>query len=925
MIRKAVLGLSMASLVACGGGGGSSSTTSPGDGGDGGTTPPPTGGAADGIVSKGIISGGLVEARKANGDLIDTATTDDEGHYHIDLQGYAGVVKLLLKPQQGALATCDVAQCRSAAEDDEDSDGDGTIEFGERYALDYELRSVIHVDESAEEVSAHVTPLTTLVAAKAGEMPDQASVEIANSFVGNMLGLDANPSEVAPVDLTRASEAGERELRFALLNAAVEETAENGDVGGLLQGISASFASNIVEAEALTSLSDAVNAVAAAAKAGNGGLAGVEDAATASRGKLGDAIAKACGDSSVCSPDFDLTPELESNLEKAKALVATARKVTVEAIDTVDVELNETSTGYNADNVIVQLRNTDALLGDEARDTVSAFGEMAAVLVDQIAAVEFEGAALIADLGEAAAYYYDRGVEDGCWWIDWDQATQDACYAAAEAERSAYIAQFAAGSITHSANGWQIEGALFDTDGDAGTTADRVRVDLNITLPSVSGDTETGFGVAAGESELAINGAAELGETGLTVADSSKLVLELAEDFVDSGESNPQVSHVALLLQAQLENTGHRFSGALEVAARKSERFAQLNPGSDTASLIPEKLSLSGSFEDKAKASSVDASVVLTVDNADAFGYLSDEFERQDLTGYSYDPEDNTLTVVHGESGNQVSVRYSHSVQQLDGYTEHYIDIECLDVVGEASCPAAKQYHYWGRDITLAAASEEDCYSLAGSYGYWDSLTQTCYQYLDADSSGVSEDIRVAFTAHYEYLLRDLEAYVPAEGIYRAGPDNWYPTYYTNSIIPSDSDSGFIPAELAEPDMDFDAEGRYLQFTLRTAASGKLSANLPSMDVELVARRTGYRVGNVTLDLAWGSDSLRLEYPYSGEDSRSVTLSDGEGTTMTLALAAEEGEVVGTISKDGTAYGVITNENGTYLINWIDDAIETLY
>ncbi|AMX03588.1 hypothetical protein [Microbulbifer thermotolerans] len=922
VIKKAALGLSIVVLAACGGGGGSGGTSAPNPtgGGDTGADPYPAGVNLDGVVAKGIVSGALVEAYGSDGELIGTATTDSEGRYSITVGTYTGAVKLVLKPQEGALVTCDIAECRTASGGDEDADGDGKIEFGERYALDYQLTSVVFVDETATEVNSHITPLTTLVAEKAGITLNQTSISTANTYVKNMLGLDANPSEIEPVDLTKASSVSEQQLRFALLNAALEEVAENGNVAGVLDNLSAAFTLNIIETGALDSLSEGISLVAAAVKQGNQNLTGIEDAAEASQSKLDDVIAQVCGTGTSCSLKIDLTPELNSNLEKAKQLVSTVRRVTIETVDTVNSKLREDSDGYDSENVLTQLDAAEEIMDEEGRDTVMAFSEIAVVLASQVVAVQYEGQSLISDIPSVAEALYDsKNSEDNCAWITWDKATQDACYAEKQADRDAYLSRFVQGTIENSGGNWKVRNAVIDLDGDSSTGSDEVKISLNLALPQFTGDSSTGMGLPDGVNELAVNGTAGLGSTEFTVEDGSKLQLELDSAFNEEDENGPDITSIGLQLQVRLENATRSFSGDMELGARKSVKLEEMGLNKEILYLNPEKLALRGSFSEKTTGNSLEASVVFTVDNAAEFGYFPADYERSDLTSYSYNEADNTLTLVHGEGENKATVRYS--LEEGEYGWSYFIRIECLEVIGSANCPVMGGVDFWGIVRSVSGISQEDCWS--NYSGYWRS-NGTCV-YLEGPN--LDKDIRLVFSPVYtDYLLGELQAFVPGEGWYAATPDNYWEEYgFYESMIPTTETSGFITSELVQQDLNFNAEGRYVKFTVRMATSGRLSADLPEMDLELVVRRTGYESGDAALDVSWGDDRLRVEYPYTGEDSSRVVLTDGEGTKMELELAEVSSNVKGAIVKDGTTYGVIAEENDVYIVNWIDNTIETLY
>lgn len=944
MFKKTALSLAVLALAACGGGGSSS-----GGGGNGG---PPAAPAAKtgGTAAKGIIAGALVEAKKADDSLIGTDTTAEDGTYSINLNGYSGSVFLTLKaPQSGvALVTCDVASCGTAGEGDNDIDGDNTIEFGEQYALDYELRSVIHADPSANNVSAHITPLTTLVADKAGAGADQAAVAAANSFVKNMLGLDANPSEVKPVDLTKATEGSDQELRFALLNAAIEEQAQNSvsDVTTVLGGLSANFAANQVDKGALDGLVASIASVEAAVSSGND-VIDVASAASGAESNAQGAIDEACAtnegmaprvvaieeEPETCSPKIELDGELGDNLEKAKALVATARKVSIEALESIDAELNEESEGYNPDNLIVKISNVADDLDTDTRKVVQAFGEVAGVLVDQIVRGVIEEESLTTDLVEAAGLYYEASYDNDCEFYPPEMQAQ--CNADYDADKAEFVSHFIEGTVSRADNDWSVSSAIFDLDGDDGSVGDQVSVNLAVTLPTVAGDGETGIGLNPGVNTLSIDGSAAIPDVAsFTVDEGSSLVVELNNTFIDDDESEPEdtIKRVALDVSAELANSELTFNGGVEVAVRESSKQKELNtPVPEILVPIPEKLALNGEFVETATGNSLAANVLLTVTNASQFGFYQEGLER-DLVSYSYDQENNALTVILGSGEHQAVVAFSLN-ETVNGegeaweWSDFTITAECVSSSGDAYCPANNEYWAGGYNVVAEGVdSQENCADPehAGSmYTWWHDDNSQCIAWIDSQHEDFDADIRNFFTADADWYLDGMSAYVAGEGWYQVGPDDFYDDYAGTSLFPADS--GTAVAHLDESELDFDAQGRYLQGTLRVETAGKLSANLPEMDVKLVASRTGYELGEATLDLSWDGDSLKVAYPYAGEGSNSLTLSDGEGTVMTVVFDDSAETVTGEIRKDDTVYGAFREENGQYIISWIDNTIESLY
>ncbi|WP_201276912.1 hypothetical protein [Microbulbifer sp. ALW1] len=932
MYRKLALALAVTALTACGGGSGSgnggggssSSSSSSSGGGSSSSSSSSSGGSSSssssggngspisvgGTAAKGIIAGATVEAYSAAEVLLGSAITGADGSYVIELNdaSFSGPIKLVLKQPQdgGAMVTCDVAECRAAGEGDQDSDEDGVIEFGEKYALDYELSAVTVVDETATEISASITALTTLVAEKAGTVLTPASISAANTFVKDSLGLDADPITIVPVDLTSATEADEQALRFALVNAAVEASAEGGDVSAQIDSLSAGFESNTVDAAALNAVSAAIEGVAAATSAGNEALGGVEDAAAAAEVDAGAAIAENCDGRDTCNPAVEVDAELASNLDAAKALVATARKVSIEAIEAIDAELDGEADTYNPDNIVAKLQSAENLLNEDMQSVMTAFSEVSDVFVNQISAVEFGVEPTLespaATLPEAAGYL-------------WDKYLGDTDYA----DREDAVAHFPAGTITKSGVQWTLTNGVYDLDGSASTTDDQVAVNLTISIPELSGEPGS-LALTAGENSLAIEGSAELGDAKFALSDASKVNLTLGEQFGEGSESEPKIDSISVVVDGSLENAAHGFSGTVEFALRKSSALEENSPDNQTLSLLPEKLALRGAFTDKVAETSLEASVILTVDNVADYWYLAEGTEREDLTSYVYEPTDNTLTITHGDDSNYAVVRYSYAPSADELNYDHYIGVECVEQVGNSACPQLDQYWFWGLNQEVMNVTQEACES-GEINGWWEDELGKCFHGVTPEFTNIAQDIRVAFTNDHTELLDGLEVHLAGEGVYGVGPGDWWPDYITDSIF--DEVSGEVVASLTESDLDVNEDGRYVKATFRINANGKLSADLPDMDVELILKRTGFELGDASLTLTWGSDLLRIAIDYVGEETNTMVLSDGSGTEFTLELF-EDDTVAGTISKDGTVYGTLSEENNIYLITWIDNAIETL-
>lgn len=898
MLRRIALGAVGAvvvSLVACGDGGSSRG------GGSGSAS------TVQGSAAKGIISGALVEARRPNGSLINDAITDQDGHYSISLKKHHGPTLLILKPHPGAMVTCDVTRCRDASPGDEDTNGDGTIGFGERYQLDYELRAVVDVDKSASHVDAHITPLTTLVAARAGEPPTSASIAEANAFVKFLLGLDMSPGAVRPIDLTRAGEATDQELRYALLNAALEQLAQGSTVADLLAEFSGEVAAGVVTRSLLLNLLAALEAVEDAVRDGNT-LLNVASAASGVRSSLEAAIHKMCGgeEELTCTPDIGEPPYANDNLTRAKALVAAARKISMEALASLDAELDG---GYH-DTLIPKIRHASTALDTDTRKVIVALGEVAAVIADQIVRTALDGSYPDTALGDAADLFFNRNRSSGCDWTEWDPIAHQACI---DDNRNAYVSRFVHGTIVRDGVTWRVEDGEFDLDGDLVTVHDRVLVTLALSIPVLGGDSQTGVGLNAGANILHITGGASLGgdDISFMLDGGSRLLLELREPFFPGQPDLPQIRRIALDVNTVLKNSQIQFSGGLTFHVRAADRHSKMN-NYPVMLPVPEKLELFGRFRDRTSEQLVGGRFVITVDNVDTFGFYQKGFIHQKLTQWSYDEETNTLTVTHGKGRNKAVILYTLGIEQ----GARHLDASCT-TEGTGEC-LAESWRIPVDSVWLPTSlSSTDC---VATLGIWSG--DTCHVEEDASEAGLEHDIRLAFAGDVaREAFADIRVRIPSEGLYLIGPRHWAPFQ-----LPTDRKTGYIGARLVDPVVEFDAEGRYLKGSVRVETYGKLSPRLPHMDISLVAARTGYDFGDITLLLKWDKDALTIHYPVTKKAVTDITIKDGSGTKLVLTVnLAKKTIKSGSIVKDGTEYGKLKMENGQALISWLDNTIETLY
>lgn len=860
-------------LSACGGGGGSSS-------GGGGSS------SAGGTAAKGIISGAVVTGYRADGTEIGSTVTAEDGSYELELNGYKGPVRLVLTPPAApdvALVTCDASVCRAAGADDEDSDHDGTIRFGERYVLDYELTAVVNVDKTAKTVSAHITPLTTLVERRAmvGGVLRPETIEVANRFVRQMFGIEADPALVRPVDLTdpEANVSDARAVRYSVINAAFEELAdETRDIATLLDDIARDFGTNAVQEAELVGLYDAMADIADAVGSENPDIgAEVSVATNKARDDLEGAAAPLC-DIGVCQFEIVLDGKTANNMAKARALVATARSITLGAVEALDTKLNPLSPDYDENHVFSQIHQLTALNAN-TEHLAEAFFVVAPMLIEQAMESALDpGYEVITDLREFIELYYH---------CEWDcEDVED------------FAARFS-GTISRNGSIWSLTSATYLPDVP---DADPVSLEIELSLP-----VEELMGAKSGPAVLGVSASMASGDDRLSF-ERAHLTLELANN---NGMSVPK--SIALDAQAEITDGNDSFSGGFRVEARRSAAHANLNPESELMGLMPKLFSLNGRFTDGDTGQELALAITLDVTNAEQYRFLEEGYERNDLTTWVYN-DDNTITVTHGLPANRIVVKLiPHSQEWGEGHRDAWVEAQIVSVTGEAWLDGAWMTAVSGDGVWVYGSNYDFCQKWVGEKCYWwdNSLT-------------IDKDIRHAFRNSWiRDILTHIQAYVPGEGVYQAAPA-WNDDYewYGEDILvfPYDVSSGIVTASLDESDLDVDASNRYLKLDFNASLEGHLAPSLPAMTIRLTGKRTGYSTALAGLTLGWNGEQLNISL--SSTNPGALTLDDGNGTTMLLTPG--QGDVIGHIEKDGTVYGTIRRENGVYLISWLDGGFETI-
>lgn len=267
-------------LSACGGGGSDSGSGDNG-GGDNGISA-----TVGGTAAKGIVINGLVNADELNSSgavlnaAVGSAVTDSSGQYQLQLnESYqGGPIRITVTADANTTTVCDASTgCGSftggaASSLETDTNGNGTIDFGDHYApATLNMSALIADAEDGETISVQVTPFTNMAAQRAlsNATVDATAINQANSEVSDLLGgIDILSTEV--VDITNASSvsaAGATAVAYAALSASISELAPddaNGqpDIDQALSDLSTEFSSGTFTADSMQDIIDeAANAL----------------------------------------------------------------------------------------------------------------------------------------------------------------------------------------------------------------------------------------------------------------------------------------------------------------------------------------------------------------------------------------------------------------------------------------------------------------------------------------------------------------------------------------------------------------------------------------------------------------------------------------------------------------------------------------
>lgn len=227
ILPSCVAGILSLSLGACGGGGSSS---------DGGSSSQPqqnNRSTVQGSVVKGIVVNGLVSAYSLEngsvGSLLATTSTDQQGHFVIQLQDHSGPVFIEVTPN-GTESTmkCDSASgCGDYIGISElDSNENGTIDFGEQFPVPSDFYLTGAIANGSVSVSTSITTLSHMATQLALTYPqglNDVSLQVAQSQVEDLFSI-GNMNALNSIDLTDATAvatASSDELEYSLLSSAL--------------------------------------------------------------------------------------------------------------------------------------------------------------------------------------------------------------------------------------------------------------------------------------------------------------------------------------------------------------------------------------------------------------------------------------------------------------------------------------------------------------------------------------------------------------------------------------------------------------------------------------------------------------------------------------------------------------------------------
>ena len=127
----------------------------------------------EGVAGKGLLDGATVQVITSGGTVIGETVTDEKGAFSLEVSGeYQGQVLVEVTSPEGgdSLMQCDLRNCGTATDAQNDSDSDGMIRLGEWLPLEASLtlRAITDLAEGTNHVAVNYGTHAAAVCADAG-------------------------------------------------------------------------------------------------------------------------------------------------------------------------------------------------------------------------------------------------------------------------------------------------------------------------------------------------------------------------------------------------------------------------------------------------------------------------------------------------------------------------------------------------------------------------------------------------------------------------------------------------------------------------------------------------------------------------------------------------------------------------------------
>lgn len=840
--------------------GGGSSTTSSTGAGTGSSTI--GGGAAKGIISGGIVKAYPLDASGTpSATAVGSATTAADGTYSLQLDDtYDGASSLLLELTANASTTM-ICDALNGC-------GAGIVRGASfNPPANFKLRAILPPVTAGSSVNAQLTPYTDMAAAIIQEGGDTSATKVqeATSKINQIVGV--NILEVQPIDITKpASTAGatEEEQRYALMLAALANEA---------------FDSGTATPEQmLTNLENFSDDMKDGVLGDDAGGLSPLDLVTALNNELNDDDNKA-------------------NLDDGALTQAQQTSAVLSSLTDQGTLTPETGSGGNTDKIsqakalITQTRTWISSI--EALETpADAFGTDAETIGQTIDSN-----------AQAVLEVFARVMETSF-----------------EAIRSAIKNEQAVpSSIDIIANNQTIGQATITDNSATGTKS------YSITATNISGVTSnftfllnndlTSQTISAGDVEVTVSGDASnaqskftLANTKLTVTLGSDLNLgdsegsSTAQDFREvsaqaADPSEPNVTGIILAGGITIEKmsegsaTGDKLEGNADIELVKMTTAGGSIINEENMSL--KKLAITDLKVSTSAGSSVGLSMSLNIDNAtsfDTFALLASQpvlhFNIDENSGISFDPSAaatqlGITSIEHACYGNGCDFRY---LQNNDGLT----------IGGTSTCVSGTT------DNSNSAVSSSEEY------------TYDCV-------SGVNEDLESQIAALYpQPFVQDIEI----EQIH----------YHNPNYVSPNIDVNFPTASIQTPLVygfgkvyldDIENVEHTLDATLNITGKINLTGN-PEAVASLTIDKSDYKMGKVTLTIAYNGQSFIVNFDNSGDRvaEGNITITNPDG--VKLVFSGSESSDNGAVYVNENQIGTIEKSDRSVIVRFNDGSFVSL-